>query len=545
MKEGCILAASIDSIMQRFSQMVDTRANWENFWQEVADHSLAIRDFTTSMVTEGRRKDRRIYDASSSDAHGRLSSALQNILTNAMTKWFFLSVENEDLLEDEEVQRWLADAELRMYAEFNSKGANFAPAMSGTYQDIVGFGTSIHFVDDVPGLGTVHSSRPISECFVSQNSNNKIDTVYRRFWFTAAQAADKWGERVSDGVKSDLEQNQFETKREYIHAVQPNPDWDPRAIGVDRFPWSSHYVQVENRHVLEVSGYPEFPYMVPRWLVDNGETYGRSPAMNALPTQKNLNVVIRDWMIAIQKDLSPPMMVADDGVISQLRLDPNAVNVIRAGAHNIDPIRPILSGSNLTATDAEIQRLQSEVRKIMHQDILELTDNPGMTATHVIELTNRAQQWIGPMLDRIRIELLEPMVDRVFNVMQRAGMFLEPPEVLKGQPVVINYVGPAARAQTAADVQAVVSVVNQMIEWSQIETDLTAELNLPRALRHVAKGGGAPPDIFNSKRVKELILEQRRAAQAAQQQAELQNQQAENFSKVAGAIDVNRGAVAS
>jgi hypothetical protein len=84
-----------------------------------------------------------------------------------------------------------------------------------------------------------------------------------------------------------------------------------------------------------------------------------------------------------------------------------------------------------------------------------------------------------------------------------------------------------------------------MIEWSQIETDLTAELDLPRALRHVAKGGGAPPDIFNSKRVKELILEQRRAAQAAQQQAELQSQQAENFAKVASAVDVNRGAVAS
>ncbi len=538
------MAASIESIMQRWSGLVDNRSNWEPYWQEVADHSLAMRDFTTQMVTEGRRKDRRIYDSSSAHAHTMLSSALQSILTNAMAKWFFLSLDDEALMQDEEVQLWLHEAEILMYAELNSRGARFAPAISGTYQDIVGFGTGIHFIDDVPGLGAVHSSRPISECFIAQNSNGLVDTLYRRFRFTAAQARDKWGDGVSAGVKSDLEANLDENKREYIHAVQPNIDWDPAANGVNRFPWSSHYIQIENRHVLEVSGFEEFPYMVPRWLLDNGETYGRGPTMNALPTQKNLNVVIRDWIIAIQKDLSPPLMVADEGVISQLRMDPNAVNVIRAGAHNQDPIRPILSGSNLTATDVEIQRLQGEVRKIMHQDILELTDSPGMTATHVIELTQRAQQWIGPMLDRLRIELLEPLIDRQFNIMQRAGMFPPAPEALVGQEVVINYIGPAAKAQTAADVQSVVGLVNTTVEWAAIEPELTAEINWSRALRQVASGLGSPPDIFNGRREKQAILDQRRAVANAKQQAEAQSQQAEDFAKVAGAVDVNRGAVA-
>lgn len=522
--------------MKRFNNLRDKRANWENFWQEVADHSLGRRDFTTTMVTEGRRKDRRIYDASSSHAATMLAAALQSILTNASTKWFSLSVENEDLRDIESVQRWLHDTELRMYAEFGSRGARFSPSISQTYQDIVGFGTSIHFVEDVPGRGAVHSSRPISECYIAQDSHDIVDTVYRRFWFTAAQAVDKWGDGVSAGVKKDIEGGRHENKREYLHAVEPNQDFNPEATGLNRFPVSSHYIQIENKHVLEIGGFEEFPFMVPRWLLDNGETYGRGPAMNALPTQKNLNVVIRDWMIAIQKDLSPPMMVADDGVISQIRLDPNSLVVVRAGTSNQDPIRPIQSGSNLVATNEEITRLQGEVRKIMHQDILELTDKPGMTATHVIELTNRAQQWIGPMLDRIRIELLEPLIERVFNIMLRAGMFIEPPEELSGENILINYIGPAARAQTSADVQAVAGLVNQAIEWGQLNPNLDAEIDFPAALREVGRGLGAPITVFNDKQTKDAILAQRAAAAEAARAQEIQNAQADNLGKVANAL---------
>ena len=52
-------------------------------------------------------------------------------------------------------------------------------------------------------------------------------------------------------------------------------------------PIASVYYHADSKHLLSESGFDDFPFMVPRFVKDSVSTYGRSPAMNALPDVKD------------------------------------------------------------------------------------------------------------------------------------------------------------------------------------------------------------------------------------------------------------------
>jgi hypothetical protein len=67
-----------------------------------------------------------------------------------------------------------------------------------------------------------------------------------------------------------------------IHSVYPSTEY-----GNNKY--VSCYVHEDSGFLLSEKGFKEFPYAVPRYLKSSNETYGRSPAMNALPDVKMLN----------------------------------------------------------------------------------------------------------------------------------------------------------------------------------------------------------------------------------------------------------------
>ena len=56
-----------------------------------------------------------------------------------------------------------------------------------------------------------------------------------------------------------------------------------------------------------------------------------------------------------------------------------------------------------------------------------------MTATETEARIEEAFRFMGPVLGRQQSELLRPLIDRVFEIMDRKGMIDEAPEVLQNQ----------------------------------------------------------------------------------------------------------------
>ena len=62
---------------------------------------------------------------------------------------------------------------------------------------------------------------------------------------------------------------------------------------------------------------------------------------------------------------------------------------------------------------------------------------------------------LGPVLGRCQAELLQPLINRVFNLLERQNLFAVAPEFIQSGNIDIEYVSPLAKAQRQGDLQSV------------------------------------------------------------------------------------------
>jgi hypothetical protein len=394
--------------------------------------------------------------------------------------------------------------------------------MHETYYDLVNFATACIFQADNPtGSGLHFSARPISEIFIEEDAQGSIGTVFRRFKMTALQATEKWGDDAPDIVKKQIADNAHFAKSTYLHYVRRNDDRIPDNIDHTGMPWASNYISLDEKTTLTAGGYFENPYHVTRWSKDAGEVMGRGPGWNALPGGKMLNAMKKTIIKAAQKQVDPPLAVEDDSVIGQLRTAPASINVIRATTLNRDPIRPFGNDGKVEIGIEMLNQERVQTRSAYHHELLQLIQDPRMTATQVVELASTMTRLLSPILGRQRVELLEPIVKRAYRILARQKKFPPAPAALQGQRIQVEYVSPVARAQRRAEGDAVIDAATVITNLSNVMPAVLDTLNGDEVARIITESRGAPLRILNPKDEVEAI----RTARAQKQQQEEQRQQ--------------------
>jgi hypothetical protein len=100
-----------------------------------------------------------------------------------------------------------------------------------------------------------------------------IDTIYRRFKLTARAIIQKFGTAASPDIIM-MEKKDPYQEIEIIHAVYPRSDFNPKKQDKKNMPFESVYFEYKNKNELSVSGFKEFPFVVPRYLKASQEIYG-------------------------------------------------------------------------------------------------------------------------------------------------------------------------------------------------------------------------------------------------------------------------------
>lgn len=519
-------AALTASLLRRWTAVAAERSQFETVWQEIADNLLGRRDFV-GVATPGRKRMTQIYDSTGLQAADMLAAALHSLLTNPAGRWFSLRPEAPALAADPAVRDWLEAAETAMYAAFAASATNFAPQIHEVYLDEVAFGTAALYIGDRPGQGLLFSARPLGEIAIAENAEGRVDTVFRRFRFTARQADETWGAAAGPAVRAALAAGRPEQNFSFLHCVTPRRAGIPRsspgsAAGLAagpaaRLPIASYYLALDDgplagvgngatggtgmgrgARLIAESGYHEMPYMVPRWSKDAGEVYGRAPGWNALADQKMLNEMSKTVLKAAQKAVDPPLLVADDGVVMPLRVGPGGVNVVRAGALAADPLRPLRNEARIELGLEMMEQRRTAIRNAFHHGVLQLFQDPRMTATQVLQLVTEMQRLMGPMLGRQQAELLEPMIERVFGILLRAGALPPPPAALAGTAIRIDYVSPIARAQQSGEAQAMLRTLEAAQAFAALDPQVADNLDGDAGLRAIAEATGAPGRLLRS-----------------------------------------------
>jgi len=513
------------NLLKRFDRLKSQRQNWESHWQEVADYMQPRKADVTKSRSKGDKRTELIFDSSPLQSVELLAASLHGMLTNPSTPWFSLRFKEDDMENEDEGKEWLESATETMYSAFNR--SNFQQEIFELYHDLITFGTAAMFIEEDDDDVLKFSTRHINEMYIAENDKGRIDTVFRKFKLSARSAIQKFG-NVSNNIAVIAKKDPYEDV-EILHAVYPRSDFDPKKQDKANMPFASVYLEAGSGDELSVSGFREFPFVVPRYLKASHEIYGRSPAMTALPDVKMLNEMSKTTIKSAQKQVDPPLLVPDDGFILPVRTVPGGLNFYRSGTR--DRIEPLNIGANTPlGLNMEEQRRNS-IRNAFYVNQLMMQSGPQMTATEVIQRNEEKMRLLGPVLGRLQSELLKPLIDRAFAVILRKNLFRPAPEFLSGKDIEIEYVSPLAKAQKSTELSSIMRAIEIMGSLSNV-APVFDHINMDKLVRHLADIVGVPQKILKPQ--SELNAE-RQQAQAQQEQMQ-QMQQLQQVAEAGGKI---------
>ena len=506
-------------LLSRYEKLEGQRQNWETHWQEVADYMQPRKADVTKQRARGDKRMEQVFDSSPIQAIELLAASLHGMLTNPSTPWFTLRFKDEDIDNEEEAKIWLESATDAMYTAFNR--SNFQQEIFELYHDLITFGTAAMFIEEDDDDLIKFSTRHINEVFIAENDKGRIDTIFRKFKISARAAVQKFGNTVSLDIQSIFKKDPYQ-EVEILHAVYPRVDFNPKKKDKENMPFESVYLEYKNANELSISGFKEFPFVVPRYLKASNEIYGRSPAMTALPDVKMLNEMSKTTIKAAQKQVDPPLLVPDDGFLLPVRTVPGGLNFYRSGTR--DRIEPLnIGANNPLGLNMEEQR-RDAIRAVFYVNQLMMQQGPQMTATEVIQRNEEKMRLLGPVLGRLQSELLSPLITRVFNILLRNGLFMQSPDILQQQELKIEFVSPMALAQRGQELQSLMRGLEIFGSLAQTMPvmDYIDENGLVKNIIDIL---GLPAKVIKSDAEVEQIRTERAEQEA--QQMEMQQQMAE------------------
>lgn len=530
----------VERLLARREALLEEHRSWQPDWKDIADLILLSRRGFMSQDPPGSKKTERLYDSTAPLAAERLAANLAGVLTSDAFLWFGLKFRLDELNEDEAAGEWLEECARRMYRAFNQ--SNYSAESKTTYKDLVGLGTDALFLDerkaDGPGFGGLHSEAlALADYVIGCNYEHKVDTLFRTFTLSAVAAAEKWGfGALGAAAQKALSDGKPDTPIQFAHGVVPRASEKAsrgRIVLAREMPWASYWIDLADRKLVSEGGYHEFPYIVTRWDVAAGETYGTGPGHLALPDVKSLNkareIILKLW----SKHLDPPLKALDDGVVGTPDIRPGAITIVRQ-IDGIQPLYPPGMWAEVTQSNQINQEdLRRSVRAAFFADQLEIPIGPMMTAYEFAKRLEHMERLLGPTLGRVKAEKLTPTVGRLFGLMLRAQAFPPAPESVRRvyrADIDIEYEGPLAKSQRLSEVEAIERLNAIIAAAMQIDPDVVDNADFDAQVQTAGEILGVPKKTMRGA----ADIARRRADRAEQRQAEKEGEDVERAAIAAG-----------
>ena len=513
-----------EEIRQRFERLRASRRTIETTW-DIIERFCApyrgemFRDQKSEHEIDWRRRE--VFDTTGIMAVQNLAAAVHGGMTNPKIKWFSLKFRNKDIAKDVGAAKWLEQASDAVHLALQE--SDFDLEVNETYLDLTSFGTSVlveEALNDEVWEGIDFTAIPIKECFFEMDAKDQVKILYRRLQWTPLQIIDKFAEKTPEDIRRAAENAAgIDQKEELIFCIYPRADKQDAdtstLLAPNQRPWASKYIRHKNATMLgDEGGFYEMPGFATRWRKTSESQWGNSPAMIALADVLTLNQLVEIDLRAREKAVDPPALTTERGLIGDLDLDPGGLTVLRT----LDDLKFWESGSKFDATNDVMQRLRDQIKEIFFLDKLDLKESPEMTATEVLERTERMHRLLGPTVGRLQSDLLDPLVQRTFNLLMRGGQLPELPAGLETPDLDIEYLGPFARAQKTDKIQAIERFVGGAAQLAQIEPSVLDRVDFDAVMTESHSALSIPSSILRAdKEVKEI-------REAKKQQMEMQQQ---------------------
>lgn len=531
-------------LVARWGRLENERTSWMAHWKEISDQLLPRSGrFFVEDRNRGDRRHNAIYDNTGTRALRVLAAGMMAGMTSPARPWFRLTTADPELDESAAVKTWLADVTRLMQMVFAK--SNTYRALHSCYEELGAFGTASSLV--LPDFDAVIHHHPLTagEFALAADHRGKVNVLYRKFQMTVAQMVSEFGlEACSGTVRNLYEHNGLEQWITVLQAIEPRADRDAGKRDARNMPWRSVYFefgQTEDKFLRE-SGFREFPALCPRWLTSGGDIYGSSPGMEALGDIKQLQHEQLRKAQGIDYQTKPPLQVPTAMKNRDVDTLPGGISFVDAASPSGGIRSAFEVNLNLNHLLADIQDVRGRINSAFYADLFLMLangTNPNMTATEVAERHEEKLLMLGPVLERLHNEILDPLIEMTFTRMVEAGIVPPPPEELQGMDLNVEFVSMLAQAQRAIATNSVDRFVGNLGAVAQLKPDVLDKLDADRWADAYADMLGIDPELIVPGEQVAVIRQQRAQAQQAAQQAAMANSAADTAQKL-GSIDTGQ-----
>lgn len=512
-----------EQTLKMYNDLKTEALSWRDTWKELCAYLAPTRGFFDGeQPNKGRRIDhKKLLDSDPCLAVEVLSAGMMSGLTSPSRSWFELGLDAAGPHKAQDAQNWLYEVKRRMEDVFSR--SNLYSTLHAFYQEISVFGTAAFLLEE--DFERVIRCRffTVGEYVLGCDENGRVNRFGREFFMTPEQMAAKFGqENLPPAVLQAVRNGNNRAWQKVCHFIFPNPKADKRYQDSRYLPWKSVYFTPKG-DVLKEGGYHEFPVIAARWEVKNSsDVYGRGPGWKCLGDVKMLQKMQKTKLVALDKNTNPPMMVSSN-VQGEVNLLPGGLTRYNGTADAaIKPAYQIQV--NLQALEDSIARVKQTIKGQFFADVFLMLSNQtysNMTAAEVAERHQEKMLVLGPVLERLKNELLDPLIDRTFAIMFRRGVVPLPPDSIQGQEMKVNYISMIAQAQKAAGLGAINQGISFAASLAQGAPDVLDNVDFDAALTEGLNLLGVPPVMLRSKEATEQIrLARTQAAQAGMQLGE-------------------------
>lgn len=527
------------------SQLEIERSSFLQHWRDLGDFILPRRPrFMITDTNRGDRRNQKIIDSTATLAARTLRSGMMGGVTSPARPWFRLTTPDPDMAEFGPVKEWLHEVSQRMSTAFLR--SNLYNALPIVYGDIGVFATGSMFIEeDLEDVLRCYPM-PIGSYMIANDEKNKVAVFFREFRYTVRQLVRKFGvmkpngqpdwSKFSEHVKNAWDNGHYETWIDVCHVVQPNDEFDPTKLSSRYKRFSSCYYEkgfmgdnkpyltgADDDRYLRESGYDYFPSLSPRWEVTGEDAYGTEcPGMIALGDIKALQTMHKRKAQAIEKLVNPPLAGPPELRTTKVSLLPGDITYAaeRDGQKGLRPIHEV--DPRIGELVEDIREHQMRIQRSFYEDLflmLAQSDRREITAREVEERHEEKLLALGPVLEQLNQDLLDPLIDLTFNFLERQGLIPEPPEELEGVKLKVEYQSVMAQAQKLVGIaghERFLGFVGNTIKTTG-DNSIGDKVDFDQFIDRYADRLGIEPDIVRTdEKVAEIRAERQKAAQASQ-----------------------------
>lgn len=508
------------------------RSSFDAHWREISDWLLPRRTrFFAGDRNKGDRRNQNIIDSTARFSARTLQSGLHAGLTSPARPWFNLTTPDPELAEHKQVKEWLHVVTQRMRVVFED--SNLYNSLPILYGDMGVFGTAaMGIIEDTLDLFRCYPY-PLGSYALGIDRRGLATTFVREYELTVRQVVEEFGVRrgyrdidwsgISPTVKALWDAHNTEGPVPVTWVVTPNDDANPNRLEARFLPWASCHFETggPDDRTLRESGFRTFPIVAPRWDITGEDTYGTDcPGMTALGDVKGLQIEQRDKAKAIKKMIDPPVAGSPELRTQKTSLLPGDITYTREPKNNLVAIHEVRI--DLSHMRADIGETQYRIQRAFYEDLFLMlatadqrmgADRP--TAREIQERHEEKLLALGPVLERTNDELLSPLIDRVYGLMEQAELLPPAPDVLEGVKLKVEYTSIMAEAQKLVGVVGQDRFVGSVIGLIEAFPQVRHKVNVYQLIDNYGDMLGVDPRILRSTEEAEAAEQAEGEAQAA------------------------------